>query len=108
MSLSGKGGELHMKARGLVKEVQAPQVSEVSPDTQNYLGGGGNTRKAGKGKATETLFCSSHDSDKKKLTDREKKSNFTTEGRHPSQPSDQNNIISNWTSKHYMFPNIIH
>lgn len=98
-----------MKARGLVKEVQAPQVSEVSPDTQNYLGGGGNTRKAGKGKAKETLFCSSHDSDKKKLTDREKKKkNFTTEGRHPPQPSDQNNIISNWTNKHDMLPNIIH
>ena len=62
-----------MKARGLVKEVQAPQVSEVSPDTQNYLGGGGNTRKADKGKATETLFCSSHDSDKKKLTGKKKK-----------------------------------
>lgn len=29
MSLSGKGRELHMKTRGLVKEVQAPQVSEV-------------------------------------------------------------------------------
>lgn len=29
MSLSSKGEELHMKARGQVKEVQVPQVSQV-------------------------------------------------------------------------------
>lgn len=49
------------------------QRSHKSTRHPELFGRSGNTRKAGKGKATETLFCSSHDSDKKKLTDSRKK-----------------------------------
>lgn len=46
-----------MKTRGLVKEVQAPQVSEVQ-QIPKIIWEVAIPERAGKGKATETLFFS--------------------------------------------------